>query len=137
MRRFHCRNLPTLAGLLALGAAFASCRTTATNEERFNSAKLSTSAPEMYLANPAALLRGGEIIALEFTAPLWVLLLAPLLLGERLTARALVAGGLGFAGVLIVARPDAAGLSPGILAAASCALCFALTAVATKRLTAT
>lgn len=79
----------------------------------------------------------AQVIALEFTSPLWVLLLAPLLLGERLTARALVAGGLGFAGVLVVARPDAAGLSPGLLAAAACALCFALTAVATKRLTAT
>lgn len=79
----------------------------------------------------------AQVIALEFTSPLWVLLLAPLLLGERLTARALLAGGLGFAGVLTVARPDAAGLSPGLLAAASCAVCFALAAVATKRLTAT
>lgn len=79
----------------------------------------------------------AQVIALEFTAPLWVLLLAPVLLGERLTARALVAGTLGFAGVLVVARPDAGGVSAGHIAAAACAVGFALTAIATKRLTAT
>lgn len=81
----------------------------------------------------------AQVIALEFTSPLWVLLLAPLLLGESLTTRGLVAGLVGFAGVLVVAGPGLAGSGsgPGLLAAALCALCFALTAVATKRLTRT
>ncbi len=79
----------------------------------------------------------AQVIAIEFTSPLWVLLLAPLLLGERLTARGLLAGLVGFAGVLVVARPGAAPLDRGLLAAAACAVCFALTAVATKRLTRT
>jgi drug/metabolite transporter (DMT)-like permease len=39
--------------------------------------------------------------------------------------------------VLVVARPGAAPLDRGLLAAAACAVCFALTAVATKRLTRT
>ena len=46
---------------------------------------------------------------------------------------------MGFAGVLVVAGPGliGSGSGPGLLAAALCALCFALTAVATKRLTRT
>lgn len=79
----------------------------------------------------------AQVIALEFTSPLWVLLLAPLFLGERLTGRTLLAGLIGFAGVLIVAQPDAARIAPGIGPAALCAVCFALTAIATKRLTRT
>lgn len=79
----------------------------------------------------------AQVIALEFTSPLWVLLLAPALLSEPLTRRGLMAGLLGFAGVLVVARPWSGGLHPGLLAAAACAAFFALTAIVTKRLTRT
>ncbi len=77
----------------------------------------------------------AQVFALEFTSPLWVILLAPLFLGERLTGRAFVAGTIGFAGVLIVARPDFSDLDPGLIAAALCAVCFAITSLVTKRLT--
>lgn len=77
----------------------------------------------------------AQVFALEFTSPLWVLLLAPLALGERLTGRGMAAGGLGFLGVLVVARPDFGDLHPGLVAAALCALCFAVTSLFTKRLT--
>jgi drug/metabolite transporter (DMT)-like permease len=77
----------------------------------------------------------AQVFALEFTSPLWVILLAPLFLGERLTARALLAGAIGFTGVLIVARPDFGALHPGLIAAALCAVCFAITSLVTKRLT--
>jgi drug/metabolite transporter (DMT)-like permease len=79
----------------------------------------------------------AQVFALEFTSPLWVLLLAPLFLGEPLTRRALGAGALGFAGVLVVARPDFGNLHPGLVAAAACAICFAVTSLITKRLTRT
>lgn len=79
----------------------------------------------------------AQVIAIEFTSPLWVLLLAPVLLGERLTATGLLAGVVGFVGVLVVAQPGAAPVERGLLAAAACAACFALTAIATKRLTRT
>lgn len=79
----------------------------------------------------------AQVFALEFTSPLWVLLLAPVVLGEKLTARGLVAGLLGFGGVLLVARPGAAALSPGLMAGAACAVFFALTSLITRRLTAT
>lgn len=77
----------------------------------------------------------AQVFALEFTTPLWVILLAPFLLGERLTFIRGLAATLGFIGILIVARPNMASFDPGILAATSCAIFFALTYVFTKRLT--
>ena len=77
----------------------------------------------------------AQLFAIEFTAPLWVVLLAAMLLGERLTQSRLLAAVLGFAGVLIVAHPDLAHLNLGVLAAAAAALCFATTNVVTKKLT--
>tara|TARA_R110002094_G_scaffold139138_1_gene130364 strand:- start:427 stop:1317 length:891 start_codon:yes stop_codon:yes gene_type:complete len=79
----------------------------------------------------------AQVFALEFTTPLWVIMLSPLLLGERLTRVRGLSAVMGFAGILIVARPDMAGLNAGILAAAACAVFFALTYVFTKRLTRT
>lgn len=77
----------------------------------------------------------AQVFALEFTSPIWVILMSPLLLGERLTATKGIAAALGFAGAMIVARPDFTALDPGILAAAASALCFAISAIMTKRLT--
>lgn len=79
----------------------------------------------------------AQVFALEFTTPIWVILLSPLLLKERLTAIGLVSAAIGFVGVLIVARPDPANLSPGLIAAATCAVFFALTAIFTRKLTRT
>lgn len=79
----------------------------------------------------------AQVIALEFTSPLWVAVLAPLFLGERLTLLRAVAALLGFAGVMLVAQPQSSGLSPGLLAAAASAVCFAVTAIFTKSLTRT
>ncbi len=77
----------------------------------------------------------AQVFALEFTQPIWVILLSPLLLHERLTALRLTAALIGFAGILIVARPGAAALSPGVFAAAASAIFFALTTISTKSLT--
>lgn len=77
----------------------------------------------------------AQLFALEFTSPLWVIVLAPLVLGERLTGVRVIAALMGFVGILIVARPDMGALNSGILAAASCAIFFALVAMFTKRLT--
>lgn len=77
----------------------------------------------------------AQVIALEFTSPLWVVLLAPLILKEKLTARRLFAAVLGFAGILIVARPDIGTINVGVLAAAGAALFFATTVMLTKLLT--
>lgn len=77
----------------------------------------------------------AQVFALEFTSPLWVIALSPLLLGERLTAVRVLAGIIGFIGVLLVARPGAETLSWGLAAAALSAIGFAGTAIFTKKLT--
>jgi len=79
----------------------------------------------------------AQVFALEFTSPIWVVLLSPLILGERLTALRLGSVLLGFIGILIVARPSPETISPGIVAAASSAIFFALTVMFTRRLTRT
>lgn len=77
----------------------------------------------------------AQVFALEFTSPIWVVLLSPLLLGERLTPPRALAAALGFAGAMIVARPDFTALDPGVLAAAASAVCFAGSVILTKALT--
>lgn len=77
----------------------------------------------------------AQVFALEFTMPIWVLLLSPLLLGERLTKIGALAAAIGFIGILIVARPDPTALNAGIVSAALCAICFAFTAIFTRKLT--
>ncbi|MDP3961875.1 MAG: DMT family transporter, partial [Pseudorhodobacter sp.] len=43
----------------------------------------------------------AQVFALEFTSPIWVILLSPLFLGERITPARALAAALGFAGILI------------------------------------
>ena len=77
----------------------------------------------------------SQLFALEFSTPVWVALLAPLFLGEVLTKQRVLAVILGFAGVLIVARPDINQFDFAIIAAVACAICFAGSMMATKKLT--
>ncbi|MDQ2065460.1 DMT family transporter [Xinfangfangia sp. CPCC 101601] len=77
----------------------------------------------------------AQVFALEFTSPLWVILLAPLFLGERQTRSRLVAAGIGFCGILLVANPDFSRLELGVLAAALSAVFFASSVMLTKALT--
>lgn len=77
----------------------------------------------------------AQVFALEFTSPIWVLVLSPIFLGERLTRPRVIAALLGFIGILIVTRPGATPINMGIIAAALSAICFALTGMLTKRLT--
>lgn len=77
----------------------------------------------------------SQVFALEFTSPLWVMVLAAIFLGERLTWVKGLAGLAGFIGVLIVIQPGSAPISGGMVAAASAAVAFAITAIFTKRLT--
>ena len=79
----------------------------------------------------------AQVFALEFTSPLWVIVLSPLILGERLTMMRALAAVMGFTGILMVARPDMGGINSGIVTAAASAIFFALTIMFTKRLTRT
>jgi len=77
----------------------------------------------------------AHVIALEFTSPIWVALLAPIFLKEALTRLRMLVALIGFIGILIVARPDMANLEIGALLAAGSAIGFAGSAIFTKMLT--
>jgi drug/metabolite transporter (DMT)-like permease len=79
----------------------------------------------------------AEVVALEFTTALWVALLAPLVLGERMTPARAAAALLGFAGVLIVVRPGFAPFSAGHWAALIAAFSYAVVALFTRNITRT
>lgn len=77
----------------------------------------------------------AQVFALEFTSPLWVILLSPLVLGERMTPVRVLAAVIGFVGILIVARPTPDSLQLGQITAAIAAIGFAGSALFTRRLT--
>lgn len=77
----------------------------------------------------------AQVFALEFTTPIWVLLLSPLLLQEKITRYGALTAMLGLVGILIVAQPGRAEISPGVVAAALAAVAFALSAIFTRKLT--
>ncbi|WP_319823800.1 DMT family transporter [Thalassovita sp.] len=77
----------------------------------------------------------AQVFALEFTAPLWVIVLSPLILGERLTAIRALSAVIGFIGILIVARPTPETLQLGQVTAALAAIGFAGSAMFTRKLT--
>jgi drug/metabolite transporter (DMT)-like permease len=77
----------------------------------------------------------AELFAIEFTAPLWTALLAPVFLKERLTGTRLVAAALGFIGILVVVSPGQLSSGPGTLFAFTAAVGFALHYLMTKHLT--
>jgi len=79
----------------------------------------------------------AQVFALEFTSPIWVVLLSPLILGEPLTRLRMMSVLVGFVGILIVARPSPDTISPGLIAAASSAVFFALSVMYTRLLTRT
>ncbi len=77
----------------------------------------------------------AQVFALEFTSPLWVIVLSPLILGEKLTKIRGLAAVMGFIGILVVARPTIEGINAGVVTAAASAIFFAFTIMLTKRLT--
>lgn len=79
----------------------------------------------------------AQLFAIEFTSPIWVALLAPFLLGERMTWWRLMAAALGFTGILLVARPGVVPLSAGHLTAALSTVGFCATIMITKALSRT
>ena len=77
----------------------------------------------------------AQLFALEFTSPLWVIIIASLLLGEKLTGKKIFLAVVGFLGVLIIARPDFSAINIGVLSGATSAIGFAATAILTRKLT--
>jgi drug/metabolite transporter (DMT)-like permease len=76
----------------------------------------------------------SQLFAFEFTNPLWLAVLAPFFLGEKMSRTRIFAFVLGFIGILIVARPETAPITFATFAAAACALMFSFTTICTKHL---
>ena len=84
-----------------------------------------------------------ELISLEFTFPLWVALLAPLILGEQITRPRIFAAVMGFMGVLVIILGPTAlsggkvgpSFNLGTALALACAVFFCFNMIGTRFLT--
>ncbi len=76
----------------------------------------------------------AEVFALEFTVPLWTLIIAALFLNEKITPRKVAAIILGMIGVLVIVKPGFAIINSASLIVLGAALCFAVVHSTTKQL---
>src|ERR1700730_1982001 len=83
------------------------------------------------------LLPFATVFALEFTAPIWVALLAAMLFGERLTLTRGASIALCLIGALVILHPGVSNFTPAVLLALGAAIARSCTDVVTKKLTQT
>lgn len=76
----------------------------------------------------------AEVFALEFTVPIWTLIVAALALGEKITVHKLAAIALGTLGVLVILQPGFAIIDTASLIVLASAVCYAVSHTATKSL---
>jgi drug/metabolite transporter (DMT)-like permease len=79
----------------------------------------------------------AQVFAIEFTVPLWVLIIAAIFLGEAITKRKLASVALGLIGVVVIVKPGTDMLSFGGIVMIIAALCFAVTFILNKSLLST
>ena len=79
----------------------------------------------------------AQLVAIEFTMPIWSAALAVFFLGERMSVRKWCAVVLGLVGVAVIVRPGTGEIDIGQLIALSTALGFAVSVVLVKSLTRT
>ena len=79
----------------------------------------------------------ATVFSLEFTMPAWTALLAAWLLLEKMTKSRAGVVVLGLVGVLVILRPGIASLNPAAFLVLMAAFGYAITMIATKKLTAT
>ncbi len=75
----------------------------------------------------------ADVTGIAFTRPLWVTLLAILLLGERVNWLRWCALAIGFAGMIVMVRPGQGGFSPATLSAIMSSFLFAAVGVVVRR----
>ena len=76
----------------------------------------------------------GKVFALEFTTPMWTLLLAYLILGEKITRWRALSLALGLIGMLLVLRPGMVPIHFASFVVIASAFCFALSHIFTRKL---
>jgi drug/metabolite transporter (DMT)-like permease len=79
----------------------------------------------------------GQVVAIEFTMPIWTALLAASFLGERINLAKTLAIALGLIGVAVIVRPSTSGVDPGQLIALAAAVGFGTSIAMMKSLTRT
>jgi len=79
----------------------------------------------------------GQVVAIEFTMPIWTAILAAAFLGERMTIWKTAAILLGIVGVVVIVRPATGEVDPGQLIALGAAVGFGVSMVLVKSLTRT
>jgi drug/metabolite transporter (DMT)-like permease len=79
----------------------------------------------------------GQVVAIEFTMPIWTAILAAMFLGERITAFKVAAIVLGIVGVVMIVRPSTGEINPGQLIALLAAVGFGISVAMVKSLTRT
>ena len=88
-------------------------------------------------ATSLTLLPFARVFAMEFTLPVWVLILAIFVLGEKLTSGRIVVIVMGFIGCLVILRPGLIAFQPAALLVLLCSFLYAVFNVNTKKMTAT
>ena len=76
----------------------------------------------------------AEVFALEFTAPIWTLIIAGIFLREKITSQKLIAVIFGLLGVLVITKPGIEVVDVASFIVLGAAVCFAVTLVCTKSL---
>ena len=79
----------------------------------------------------------GQVVAIEFTMPIWTAILAAPFLGERMTGWKIAAIALGLVGVVVIVRPATGEINPGQLIALAAAVGFGISIAVVKSLTRT
>src|SRR6476661_3305434 len=79
----------------------------------------------------------GQVVAIEFTMPIWTAILAAMFLGERMTIWKIAAIVLGLVGVIVIVRPATGEINPGQLIALAAAVGFGISIAMVKSLTRT
>lgn len=79
----------------------------------------------------------GEVVAIEFTMPIWTAILAAGFLGERMNTGKILAIALGLVGVIVIVRPGVSTVDPGQLIALGAAVLFGASIAMVKSLTQT
>jgi drug/metabolite transporter (DMT)-like permease len=79
----------------------------------------------------------GQVVAIEFTMPIWTAILAAAFLGERMTVWKVAAIVLGVIGVVVIVRPATGEVNPGQLIALAAAVGFGVSIAMVKSLTRT
>jgi drug/metabolite transporter (DMT)-like permease len=79
----------------------------------------------------------GQVVAIEFTMPIWTAILAASFLSERMTSWKIAAIVLGLVGVIVIVRPAAGEINQGQLIALGAAVGFGVSMALVKSLTRT